>query len=72
MDNKLLETTADIAYLAGSAGYYSGDSRADIADFIWWAEEFEKIHSCTDWGEEDYMLAIEAYVEDRLAQVSEV
>jgi len=66
MNNKLLETIADIAYLAGTKGYYSGDSRADINDFIWWAKEFEKLHRHTDWNEKNYMLEIEAYVELKL------
>jgi hypothetical protein len=39
-NRKLLETVAGIAFIAGSCNYYSGDSRADIFAFIWWAEEF--------------------------------
>ena len=43
---------------------YSGDSRADIADFIWWVEKFEVLHRSTDWDETDYMLTVEAYAEN--------
>jgi hypothetical protein len=57
-NRKLLETVADIAFIAGSSDYYSGDSRADISAFIWWAEEFEQSHVNIDWGDEDYMLAL--------------
>jgi len=66
MNNKLLETLADIAYHAGQQGYYTGDSRADINTFIYWAHEFEKQHASTDWGDTDYMLEIERYVMTKL------
>ena len=42
MDGKLLETVSDISYYAGQKRYYSGNSREGIANFIWWAKEFEK------------------------------
>ncbi|SDL85929.1 hypothetical protein SAMN04488090_2011 [Siphonobacter aquaeclarae] len=61
MNYKILETLADISYYAGLEGYYSGDSRADISNFICWAREFEKIHQDTDWDVSNYMLAIEEY-----------
>lgn len=64
--NLLLEAVADIAYIAGHKKYYSGDSRQDMAAFISWAKEFEKIHHSTDWDQEDYMLAIEAFAESKL------
>lgn len=64
---KLLETLADIAYIAGSQHYYSGDSRSDMADFIHWANEFERLHRHTDWADEDYMLAVEAFAMGKLA-----
>ena len=55
------ETLADIAYLAGTARFHTGDSREDIQSFIAWAAEFE-----SKWSEEkddsgDYMLAIETF-----------
>lgn len=69
MDFKLLETVADIAYLAGQKGYYSGNSREDIGTFIWWAKEFQTFHRDTYWDKTDYMLSIEAYTEDRISAV---
>ena len=39
---KLLETVADISYIAGCKKYYSGNSRVDISEYIIWAKEFEK------------------------------
>lgn len=68
-NNKLLEAVVDIAYYAGDKGYYSGDSRADVIDFIWWAKDFENFHKNTDWGKLDYMLTIESCVETRLTTV---
>jgi hypothetical protein len=57
----LAEVIADIALLAGHVGYYSGDSRADISQFIYWATEFEAIHAATDWHNTDYMETVEQY-----------
>ncbi|MFN8256585.1 MAG: hypothetical protein U0W24_12890 [Bacteroidales bacterium] len=65
---KLFETIADIAYVAGCNKYYSGDSRSDIAKYIHWAREFEKIHRKTDWVQVDYMLEIEKFAENKLNQ----
>lgn len=67
MENTLLETVADIAYYAGQKGYYSGNSREDILNFIWWAKEFDNFHRDTDWNATDYMLTIERYSEDKIA-----
>ena len=67
MNQNLLETVADIAYQAGSKGYYSGDSRADVINFVWWAKEFERIHEHTNWGEENYMLTLETFTDDKLS-----
>jgi hypothetical protein len=64
--NKLLETLADIAYMAGQRGFFSGDSREDIAEFISWAKEFEALNEDTDWDETDYQLAIEAFMDNKL------
>ena len=66
MTNKLLETLADIAYHAGQQGYYTGDSRADVTTFIYWAHEFEQQYAETDWGVTNYMLEIERYVAAKL------
>ncbi|SFQ72594.1 hypothetical protein [Flavobacterium akiainvivens] len=64
--NKLLEALADIAYLAGQKGFFSGDSREDIAAFISWAKEFETMHDETNWDEVDYHDAIEAFTFNKL------
>ncbi len=64
--NKLLEALADIAYLAGQKGFFSGDSRQDIAEFISWAREFETMHDETNWDEVDYHDAIEAFTLNKL------
>jgi hypothetical protein len=65
---RLHETIADIAYIAGTRRYYSGDSRADMQNFIFWAEQFEKVHAKTDWDSEDktYMEAIEEYTNEKI------
>lgn len=63
---KMLETVADIAYIAGCHKYYSGDSRLDIAQYCQWAVEFEKIHNKTDWNEADYMLLVEEYADSKI------
>lgn len=65
---KLLQAVADISYIAGYEKHYSGNSRFDISEYIWWAKEFEQIHKKTDWGNEDYMLAIEQYANDKIKQ----
>lgn len=64
--NKLLEAVADIAYIAGQRGFFSGDSRQDIAEFIRWANEFETLNEETDWDENDYQEAIEAFADHKL------
>ena len=64
----LMATVADISYIAGTRKHYSGNSRFDIAEFIYWAKEFEKIHKRTDWDQEDYMLAIEKYADEKIKQ----
>ena len=65
----ILETVADIAYIAGTHRYYSSDSRADIRQFIWWAEQFEKLHNDTDWGADDYIIKIEDYTHRKLSEL---
>lgn len=63
---KLFEAIADISYIAGYEKYYSGDSRIDIKDFIFWAQEFETKHTETNWGEDNYMIMIEEYVKEKI------
>jgi hypothetical protein len=65
---KLLQAVADISYIAGTEKHYSGNSRFDISEYIRWPKEFERIHKNTDWSDEDYMLAIEKYADDRIKQ----
>jgi hypothetical protein len=70
--DRLLETVADIAFLAGLRTYHSGDSRADVQQFIAWANEFEKLRTITDgvesYGGENYMIAIEKFAYDKIKQ----
>jgi hypothetical protein len=67
MENpKLLETLADISYIAGSKNIFTGDSRVDVSTFIYWANEFEKAHSETNWDEEDYISTIEEFTTIKL------
>lgn len=68
-NEKLLETVADIAYQAGQLKYFSGDSRADVSEFIQWASQFEKENQKTDWGKNDYLLAIENFTSKKIANV---
>lgn len=65
-DVKLFEAIADIAFMAGQKGFCSGDSREDIAEFVKWAKEFEAMHEETNWDEEDYVTAIEAFTAHKL------
>ena len=68
---KLIETVADISYIAGFEKHYTGNSRSDISEYISWAKEFEQIHTDTDWDYEDYMSAIEKYANERIKQAIE-
>lgn len=65
-DNKLFEAIADIAFLAGQKGFFSGDSRCDVGEFIKWAHEFEATHEDTNWDEIDYCDAIEAFTNAKM------
>lgn len=65
-DNKLFESIADIAFMAGQRGFCSGDSRSDVAEFIKWGKEFEDTHEDTDWDEQDYLETIEAFLNTKL------
>ena len=65
-NNKLLETIADISYLAGECKFHSGDSRADVSEFVRWAIEFEKENTKTNWDEKDYILSVESFTLEKL------
>jgi hypothetical protein len=65
-DFKLFEAIADIAFIAGQKGFFSGDSRTDINEFITWAQEFEDMHEDTNWDDIDYQESIEAFTGNKL------
>jgi hypothetical protein len=66
---KVVETIADIAYIAGANKFFSGDSRLDISEFIRWAQDFENINSSTNWDEKDYISAIEEFTMTKLTSL---
>lgn len=70
----LCEAVADIALLAGQREFYSGDSRADISEFIRWAQEFEEINKGVEWGVTDgreYIDEIEKFAEEKMKEFSQ-
>lgn len=82
--NRMHETIADIAYAAGARGWYSGDSRADMASIIAWAEEFERGRQEDDDGNEfyahpevhyslarpEYMTAVDEFADAKLEEAA--
>ena len=60
-NNRLLESLADIAYYAGESRYFTGNSRADVSEFIRWAKEFEEKNKDEDWDSRDYILEIREF-----------
>lgn len=66
----LNEAVADIAYVAGTKKYHTGNSRDDLADFIKWAKEFEEKWKNEKWGEgeADYMTEIEAFALEKIGE----
>jgi hypothetical protein len=76
---QLAEAIADICYNAGHDEYRpTEDSRANMAMFIIWAEEFEEIHQGVEWGvstelpngdpfpyNDDYIFAIDKFYETK-------
>ena len=67
----LCEAVADIAFITGENGYYSGDSRIDIDNFITWAKEFEAINEGVEWGVDegkDYIQAIQLFAQHKINQ----
>lgn len=65
----LCEAVADIAYIAGEKQYHTGNSREDIANFIQWAKEFEKINEGVEWGIDEgkeYIDAIHEFTVSKL------
>lgn len=77
MKLQILETVADIAYLAGQYGYYSGNSRDDMQTFISLAEKFEEKYKNVDWEDlpkehPDYMEAVEYFTIEYLELKSKI
>lgn len=69
--SRVVETALDIAYIAGSRHYHSGDSRQDVHKFIELANEFERHRLVDDHGVEsyfgdDYMTAIDKFLDRKL------
>ena len=54
----IIETVADISYIAGESKYFTGDSRYDVSSFIVWAKEFDRNYKSTNWHEVDYILTV--------------
>lgn len=77
---KKQETIADIAYMAGTHHYYSGDSRADMQTFIHLADKFEEEHKGVDWNSEakedddapDYITSVEEFFNENLRIVDKL
>jgi len=69
--NKIFEAIADISYIAGYKNHYSGNSRFDIRQYICWAQEFETIHAKTNWEDQDYMLAVESFTNEKIMRSME-
>jgi hypothetical protein len=53
-NTEITRSPADISYIAGEMKYFSGNSRADVLEFIYLAKDFQKSHSKTNWNEIDY------------------
>ncbi|MCA0446601.1 MAG: hypothetical protein LCH54_10270 [Bacteroidetes bacterium] len=68
MDYRLYETIADIAYIAGYKKYYSGDSRVDMSEIISWATKIEEIHKENEWYDQDYMIEVEKYADQKIRE----
>ena len=74
---KTQETIADIAYMAGTHHYYSGDSRADMQTFIRLANTFEEEHKDVDWNSEDndapdYITSVEEFFNENVRIVEKL
>lgn len=71
MDERLLETLADIAFNVGweridSAEF--GGSRAMVKQIIAWAKEFERRSVGIDWDICDYIDAIDEFTNEKLEE----
>ena len=67
MENqKIMEVVADISFIAGEMKYFTGNSRADVSNFILWAKQFQKNYTKTDWNEVDYILEIQKFAINKI------
>lgn len=74
--DRLHESIAEIAYIAGQSGYSTEDSRTAIHNFVAWANEFERHRTEDADGNElyfgkDYMSAVEEFTLKKIAEASE-
>ena len=65
-NHRIFETIADISYMAGYNNHYSGNSRFDVRRYISWAKEFEKIQANTNWDQNDYLIAVEKFTNEKI------
>ena len=74
-DTRLLETVADIAWLAGRVRHHRGDSREDVQTYVSWAREFEAGRTVLpdgteqypgEPGQQEYLSAIETFTTAKL------
>ena len=66
---KLLETVADISFIAGENKFFTGNSREDVSNFILWAIEFQNKNSKTNWNEADYILSIDEFAKQKMNSI---
>ena len=64
-DRDVQEAIADISYEAGRAGYYSGNTRQNVDNFIDWAEEFVTLNSDRQWDGE-YVDEIHKFTSEKI------
>lgn len=66
---RLLETLVDIAYNAGADNLWcDADSRMVADKIIEWAHEFERQNVTNDWREDDYILAIDKFYQEKVTE----
>lgn len=68
MDERLLETLADIAFNAGWRQPEDVDSRELVWKIIDWAREFESLYKDVKWseGDMDYITMIDQFANEKL------
>lgn len=74
--DRLHESIAEIAYIAGQNGYGTEDSRVAIHNFVYWAKQFEDHRTEDGDGNElyfgkDYMTAVEEFTLRKIAESNE-